>query len=179
VLDLADALDPASLTRAVHDARVRHLLSLDALATQLKPGRASATLRRLLERPAAPTRSAFEDAFLAFCDRYDLPRPRVNAIVAGYEVDALWPRQRFIADLDGRAQGEIPVERDLEKDADLLTAGHRVIRVTWTRLTERPAKEAALLGGQRPRDVQRGEHPDGAAGLRRHHDDGGGSRARP
>jgi very-short-patch-repair endonuclease len=150
LLDLADVLDPASLTRAVHEARLRHLLSLDDLATQLKPGRTTRTLRRLVDRPTAPTRSAFEDAFVAFCDRHRLPRPEINALVVGYEVDALWRPQHLIAELDGREYHEVPFERDREKDADLLAAGYRVIRVTWERLTERPAKEAArfraLLG---------------------------------
>jgi hypothetical protein len=39
VLDLADVLTPASLTRAVNDLRLAHLLSLDGLARQLRAGR--------------------------------------------------------------------------------------------------------------------------------------------
>jgi hypothetical protein len=83
LLDLADSLDRASLTRAVHDARLRHLLRLDTLAAQLTPGRKTGVLRELVTRRTAPTRSAFEDAFLAFCDRYRLPRPQINTVVAG------------------------------------------------------------------------------------------------
>ena len=37
--DLAHILDPAALTRAVNDARLRHLASLDDIADQLRPGR--------------------------------------------------------------------------------------------------------------------------------------------
>ena len=129
--DLAPVLAPAALTRAVNDARLARVLSLDDLPPRLRPGQT--------ERP---TRSASEDAFLRFIDRYQLPRPEVNAVVAGYEVDMLWRPQALIAELDGR-QHELQFETDREKDADLLTAGHRVIRVTWERLTERPATEAA------------------------------------
>jgi Transcriptional regulator, AbiEi antitoxin/Protein of unknown function (DUF559) len=139
--DLAEVLDAASLTRAVNDARVRRLTSLDAIAAQLRPGRSTKVLASIVERPTGPTRSVFEDAFLTFCDRHALPRPEVNATVAGYEVDMLWRPQRLIAELDGRAfHGDF--ERDRDKDADLLTAGHRVVRVTWRRLTRGERREA-------------------------------------
>jgi predicted transcriptional regulator of viral defense system len=140
--DLAQVLDPASLTRAVNDARLRHLASLDAIAAQLRNGRATKVLADLVARPDAPTRSVLEDRFLAFCDRHALPRPEVNVTVAGYEVDMLWRPQRLIAELDGRAfHGDF--ERDRDKDADLLAAGHRVVRVTWRRLTRDRRREAA------------------------------------
>jgi hypothetical protein len=126
--DLAHILDPAALTRAVNDARLRHLLNDGDLPATLTPGH-------------APTRSVFEDAFLSFCERHHLPRPEVNAIVAGHEVDMLWRPHRLIAELDGRAY-HADFEHDRDKDADLLTAGHRVIRVTWKRLTHHPHREA-------------------------------------
>jgi hypothetical protein len=34
-------------------------------------------------------------------------------------------------------------EADRAKDADLLAAGHRVVRLTWDRLTRQPRREAA------------------------------------
>jgi hypothetical protein len=157
--DLAHILDPAVLARAVNDARLRHLTSLDAIAAQLRSGRATKVLGDLTKRPTGPTRSVFEDAFLAFCDRHDLPRPEVNATVAGYEVDALWRPQRLIAELDGRAfHGDF--ERDRDRDAELLAAGHRVVRVTWRRLATSAAREAArfrrLLGATPARAADAG-----------------------
>jgi very-short-patch-repair endonuclease len=121
--DLAHTLTPAALTRAINDARLRHLLSVDD--------------------PRRPTRSALEDAFLTFIARHKLPPPEVNTTIAGYEVDMLWRPQRLIAELDGHETHRFQFETDREKDADLLTAGFRVVRVTWERLTDRPAKEAA------------------------------------
>jgi very-short-patch-repair endonuclease len=76
-------------------------------------------------------------------DRYRLPRPEVNAIVAGYEVDMLWRSHRLVAELDGRDYHEARFETDREKDANLVAAGYRVLRVTWERLMDRPAREAA------------------------------------
>jgi very-short-patch-repair endonuclease len=143
LLDLADVLDPTSLTRAVHDARLRHILSLDDLTRQIVPGRRTSVLARLTVGATAPTRSVFEDRFLAFVDRHRLPRPEVNAIVAGYEVDMLWRPQRLIAELDGHEFHADSFERDRDRDADLVTAGFRVVRVTWTRLSGSPQREAA------------------------------------
>jgi hypothetical protein len=141
LLDLADVLDAASLTRAVNDARVRHLTSAHELEAILatSPGRRTSAF----EVTQSPTRSVFEDAFLAFVDRYGLPRPEVNQIVLGYEVDMLWRPQRLAAELDGRAFHEHAFEQDRERDADLLAAGLTTVRVTWRRLTRTPEREAA------------------------------------
>jgi very-short-patch-repair endonuclease len=128
--DVAHILDPASLTRAVNDARLNRHLSLDDLPPTLRRG-----------QTPRPTRSAFEDAFRRFCARHRLPQPEINAIVAGYEVDALWRPQQLVAEIDGEDY-HLDFEGDREKDADLLTAGFRVIRVTWARLTQQPRREA-------------------------------------
>jgi very-short-patch-repair endonuclease len=136
--DLAHDLDPASVTRAVNAARVARLMSRDDLPPRLRDIQA-----------ARPTRSAFEDAFLRFCTRHRLPRPEINAIVAGYEVDAYWPAHALVAELDGREFHD-DFEADRAKNADLVEAGLRVVRLTWHRLTRQPRREAArfrrLLG---------------------------------
>ena len=92
---------------------------------------------------AGPTRSIFEDAFLAFVYRHDLPPPEVNQHVAGYEVDMLWRPQRLIAELDGRAYRQDAFEEYRDRDATLTAAGLRVVRVTWLRLTRQEEREAA------------------------------------
>ena len=129
--DLAGTLSPAALTRAVNEARLAHLMSRDDLPPRLQKG-----------QTPRPTRSAFEDAFRTFCTRHHLPQPEINAIVAGYEVDAYWPTRNLVAELDGEDYHQ-DFEADRVKDADLLEAGHRVIRLTWERLTRQPNREAA------------------------------------
>jgi very-short-patch-repair endonuclease len=149
LLDLADTLDDAALTRAVNDARVSKYLHLEDLAELIarSNGRATSRLRPFVANASGPTRSRFEDAFLAFIDRFKLPRPEVNQIVAGHEVDMLWREQRLIVELDSRLHHDTdePFEVDRDRDADLLAAGFPVVRVTWMRLTETPAREAARL----------------------------------
>jgi very-short-patch-repair endonuclease len=129
--DLAGILSPATLTRAVNDARLSHVLNVQDLPPKLRRGQTQ-----------RPTRSAFEDAFVTFCHRHRLPQPEINAFVAGYEVDALWRAQRLVVELDGYEFHEDAFETDRAKDADLVEAGHRVVRVTWERLTETPRREA-------------------------------------
>jgi very-short-patch-repair endonuclease/predicted transcriptional regulator of viral defense system len=147
LLDLADTFDDPTLTRAVNEARLSRYLHLDDLANLLarSPGRATRRLHKFVDRASGPTRSEFEDAFLAFVDRFRLPRPEVNQIVAGYEVDMLWREQRLVVELDGRSYHEDGFELDRERDADLLAAGFPVVRVTWLRLNNTPAREATRL----------------------------------
>ena len=123
--DLARVLNPPALTRAVNEARLRQLVSRDE------------------DAHTGPTRSVFEDAFLAFIDRHGLPQPEVNQHIEGYEVDMLWRPQRLIAELDGRIYHEDTFEADRERDATLTAAGLRVVRVTWKRLTRQEEREAA------------------------------------
>jgi very-short-patch-repair endonuclease len=157
LLDLADMLDDTALARAVNEARLKRRLGLDALEDLLarSPGRATTRLRPFIHRRTAPTRSAFEDAFLELIDRYKLPRPEVNQRIAGHEVDAVWREQRLIVELDSREyhDDDQSFETDRDRDADLLAAGFPVVRVTWARLEWTPAREARrlnrLLDGRR------------------------------
>ena len=55
----------------------------------------------------------------------------------------LWRSQRLVAELDGRAYHENAFEEDRERDATLVAAGLRVVRVTWRRLTRQEEREAA------------------------------------
>jgi hypothetical protein len=142
LIDLADVLDPTRLTRAVNEARLRNLLTDTALieAIEAAPGRRTNGLLPT----HAPTRSAFEDAFLRFIDRYDLPHPEVNAHLHGYEVDMLFRAQRLVVELDGRNH-QHTFEADRERDAHLLAHGFATLRITWPRLTRTPAREAKRL----------------------------------
>ncbi len=150
LVDLADVLDDRRLARAVNEAQLRRLVRPGEIAVALDRAsgrRAITRLRAFTERADAPTRSVLEDAFLAFVDRHDLPRPSVNRTVAGLEVDMLWSEQRLIVELDGHASHDRPAtfEADRERDAELVAAGFRVLRVTWRRLREYPDREAARL----------------------------------
>jgi len=80
---------------------VRRLVRDDELE-QRAAGRPGATaLRELLHEEPQLTRSEAERLLLTLLDRAGLPRPQTNVRVCGLEVDALWPAQRLIVEVDG------------------------------------------------------------------------------
>jgi very-short-patch-repair endonuclease/predicted transcriptional regulator of viral defense system len=151
--DLAQVLTPHQLERACHRAEVLRQLDAAAIEEMLKrlPGRPSRSLRRALASLAAAdpdtTRSELEERFLALVADAELPRPRVNATVAGHEVDFLWRASRVIAETDGAAAHLTPTafDEDRSRDAELQIAGFRVVRFTWRQVTRYPDGVAETL----------------------------------
>lgn len=149
--DMADRLTEAQLRRALATMRrsaYLYLPDLAALIDRHPRTRATKRLRPHVAHPdRAPTRSEFEDSFLAFAYHYGLPEPQVNVYVLGFEVDAYFPAHRLVVELDSyefhfdREQ----FERDRERDAVLLQAGIATVRVTWSRLHEAGEREAGRL----------------------------------
>jgi len=80
--------------------------------------------------------------------RARLPKPHTNVRVGSYEVDAFWPAQRLVVEVDGYAfhSGRAAFERDRLRDADLQSTGLQVMRVTWRQLVRQPEVVVARLG---------------------------------
>jgi very-short-patch-repair endonuclease len=74
-----------------------------------------------------------------------LREPEVNVRMEGYEVDFLWRVERLVIEIDGRAfhSSDRSFENDRRRDAVLLAAGLRVMRVTWRQIVREP--EALLV----------------------------------
>lgn len=150
ILDVAPDLDKKALTRMVNEALLSSHLRRSALAELLSrcprhPG--AKRLTGFVEAPTGPTRSDLEDQFVEFTRQFGLPQPEINALVAGYEVDALFRAERLIVELDGFAfhASRAKFERDRERDADMLALNIETVRVTSNRLTAAPVKEADRL----------------------------------
>ena len=150
ILDCAPTLTPARLNRALADARRAGLLrpaQLDDALTRFAnhPGRP--LVRGIRDDTQAPTRSTFEDLFPRFCRRHGLPRPELNTIVNGREVDAYFPAERVIVELDGWDfhADRATFESDRDHDASALAYGLITYRLTWRRLIGEPEQEAARL----------------------------------
>lgn len=138
LFDLAAVLPERQLERALNEAEVLRRwdeLSLDRLLHRY-PGRSgSRAIRAVLHKRragATVTRSELEERFLTLIDRGGLPRPEINVLIEGFEVDAVWRDARVVVELDGRAtHGTAEAfERDRERDRALQVAGWRPIRVT-------------------------------------------------
>jgi very-short-patch-repair endonuclease len=93
------------------------------------------------------TRSDLEERMLSLCHSCRLPTPEVNVAVEGHERDFGWPQARLIVETDGwRAHGtRSAFERDRRRDADLVAAGWRVLRITHRQLETEPAWVARRL----------------------------------
>ncbi len=148
VLDLASMVPRQRLENVLNEIEVlqlRDTLSIPDLLERY-PGRpGSVALGEILgDRAAAKgvTRRELEERFAALLEGTDLPAPRRNADVAiagrFFEVDCLWPAQRLIVELDGRAVHgtDRAFERDRERDRLLLADGWRVVRITWRQLRD-------------------------------------------
>lgn len=144
-LDAATALEPAELERLLATARVERLATEREIQRALArcpshPG--GANLKAVLRLAGGPalTRSEAEQLLLKLLRDARLPAPETNAHLHGLEVDFLWPQPRLVVEVDGFAfhSDRAAFERDRERDAALVAAGYRVIRVTWRQLVDQP-----------------------------------------
>jgi very-short-patch-repair endonuclease len=147
LVDLARTLKGRQLEQAVN--RAERLIDFERLSRAAPP-----SLRAVLQRyTTATTRSELEELFLRLCDDHGVPRPEVNARIAGLEVDFVWRDRRLTVEVDGYAHHRSPAafERDRERDVLLETAGWRVMRFTYDQVTHRAAWVAsAVRTGARP-----------------------------
>lgn len=67
--------------------------------------------------------------------------------IAGFEVDAVWADRRLAVEVDGYEyhRTRAAFERDRARDAALLVAGYRVLRVTAHRLAAEPGAVATQI----------------------------------
>ena len=155
LVDLADVVPRRALERAIDEAEY---LRLDCTGLAPRHGRRGSGLlaRVLADHLPRSTRThpGLEDRFVALCTEHRLALPETNVYVEGYEVDFLWRRERLIVETDGRGahMTRSAFERDRMRDAELLTAGYRVMRLTDARLVREPdavmAQIVALLRRQ-------------------------------
>jgi len=154
LFDLAEVVRPREVERCFDEAERLRLLDLPAVEAVCARGhgrRGLRVLRPLLEdrRPSlVDAWSPLEAIFLPFCRRHGVPLPAVNVALGEFIVDALWSEQRLVAELDSwefHGKTRAAFEGDRRRDATLLLAGHRVIRLTWRRLHREPERVAGEL----------------------------------
>jgi very-short-patch-repair endonuclease len=142
LLDYAEVARPQQLRLAIDGADRREVFDLKAVEAVLarNPGRRGekplrATLAQIYG-PAPWTRSELERAFLALVRGARLPEPGTNVLVEGELVDCIWPSARLVVEVDSyrfhKSRNEF--EADRKRDAKLMLAGCRVLRVTQRRI---------------------------------------------
>jgi very-short-patch-repair endonuclease len=156
VLDLA-AFGWQCAEDAFVEAHARRLVSrgdLEAVMRRAGSRPGITTLRQLIDAHRSGfTRSQAERELLKLIRAARLPEPQVNARVLGYMVDLCWPDQRLVVEVDGFAfhGHRLAFERDRSRDARLIAAGYRVLRVTWLQLVNQPlAVIANIAAALRP-----------------------------
>ena len=153
LLDLGRVLKPDQVAWALNEADVLRLAdetSLTELVERYPGRRGTAAIRRLVAervKGGRVTRSEMERLFAAFVARHRLRAPVMNGWVEGFEVDAHWPSERLVVELDSHGFHLTPraFEADRERDRVLTLAGWRVVRVTWRQLTREPGRLARDL----------------------------------
>jgi very-short-patch-repair endonuclease len=150
--DLAGAVDKPALARALEEAEKHALLDVPSLlaASAGRPG--AMRIRELVAQELPHTRSEFEAAFNDLCDRYGLPRPLMNTQVGGFEVDAYWPEQGLVVELDSWSHHgtRAAFERDRERDAELHARGIGTLRFTYRQVMTRQPWVASRLAPRSP-----------------------------
>lgn len=143
LLDLGECLGLRELEQALARAERSGLVTREevrAMVERHPQHRGAPALRQLLDddRPAAFTRSRAEELLLAGIRRARLPVPEVNARLLHYEVEFLWRRERLVVEVDGLAYhgSTRAFVEDRRRDAELMAAGYRVLRLTWPDLTQ-------------------------------------------
>lgn len=153
LLDLAAVVDEHRVEQLIHHADQQQCFDRRSVEQALercgkRPG--APALLRVLERleiaGAARTRSGLEVALMRLCDRHGLPRPVVNSVIGGFEVDFRWPGTNLVVEADG-PHHRMPLqrERDHRKRLALEAAGLRVITLTEDQVELDGARTAAAL----------------------------------
>jgi very-short-patch-repair endonuclease len=149
------------LERAVDQAVSESLVTVEALqkAAAARPSsRGPAALGRLLaaaERFDSVTASMLEEEFVTVVRAGGLPMPALNQRIEGMKVDAVWPPQRVVVELDGYRwhRTRARQENDRAREAKLRRAGWLPIRYSKRQVFEEPllvvSDLAAVLAGRR------------------------------
>jgi REase_MTES_1575 len=161
LFDFAAAASERELERAINESEVLRLwdeLSLDRLLERYPRHKGNRAIRAVLglrRGGATVTRSDLEEMFIALIDSAGVPRPEINAIIEGFEVDAVWRDVRLVVELDGRdTHGTAAAfESDRRRDRVLQVAGWRVVRITYRQLRDTPravVRDVRLLSASNP-----------------------------
>ena len=153
LIDLAGVLPLTQVRRAYEQAERLRILDhgrLEAVIARGQGRRGTRALRRIAAidpEPGTRLKSDLERAFRDLVEASGLPPYLPNTVVAGYEVDAYWPRARLIVELQSRTWHTDPeaFEADHAKRAALMAAGFTVLALTYEQVTTEARETSRTL----------------------------------
>jgi very-short-patch-repair endonuclease len=154
LIELAPRETPAELDRLIAEAARKRLLDPVAIQAAIgrharRPGLARLKAALVAYRPHPDRKSDLERAFDAWLlEHPEIPEPRRNVHIDGWEIDCWWPEQRVVLELDGRDYHTSvkEMDRDRRKDTRLQILGIRVMRVAGDRWDlDRPGVHRDLM----------------------------------
>jgi very-short-patch-repair endonuclease len=148
ITDIEPRLTDPQLLRAIQDARHARHLQPSALDELLRRCRRA---RELIDPSQNPTRSQNEDDFVTWAKRHGLPTPQINVKVNGKEVDALFPEERVIVELDSVEFHDDPISfrSDRQRDRGSAARGYLTVRLLKEDLTDEDAEQLHQTLAQR------------------------------
>jgi very-short-patch-repair endonuclease len=154
LLDLAGIVHRGRVERALERAVRLRLFDLTKTRETIERNRGKKGCKLLtsviasFDPATTDTRSGKERQFLRLIRNHKLPKPLLNTMVEGLEVDAFWPAHKLIVEIDTYAThgSQKAFHRDRERDAILFAAGHRVLRITDVQLDYEPQLVAQRVG---------------------------------
>jgi hypothetical protein len=145
MLDLAATSGPRVVQRALGQLDFQKLLDVDALLGACGHGRVGAAALRVAIDAYDPRRKyangRLEEDFLDLCKLRGLPLPVLNTYVHDIKVDAYWPQQGLVVELDSELSHSSPGQRrrDRRNDLTLRSDGLAVLRYDWDLVHEQPS----------------------------------------
>jgi hypothetical protein len=149
MVDLAATGGLRVVNRALGQLDFRKLLDVDALLQACGSGqRGSTRLREAIDGYEPRRKYAngdLEEDFLDLCERRGLPLPLLNLYVHDVKVDAYWPAQGLVVELDSELNHSSPAQRRRDRRNDMELRGHglTVLRYDWELVHERSADVCA------------------------------------
>ena len=152
LLDLAESVPANRLRRAFEKSIHIGLFDKTALDELLQRSHGRHGIKPLtalaatsLEEPPE-LRSDLEHRFRELCEQHNLPVPNFNVDILGHCVDAYWPNEHLVVEVDSWEfhSSREAFEADRTRDRELQVAGISVMRVT-DRALER---ESGVVAGQ-------------------------------
>jgi uncharacterized protein DUF559 len=146
MVDLAATSGPRIVNRALGQLDFRKLLDVNSLLQACGSGqRGSTRLREAIDAYEPRRKYAnghLEEDFLDLCERLGLPLPLLNMYVHDIKVDAYWPAQRLVVELDSELNHSSPGQRrrDRRNDLELRAHGLTVLRYDSELVHERAAE---------------------------------------